>query len=155
MFLSATTEQLSFRTAIQDFFETYRTSQNRNGRYIFSADMTQPLWKARFSSPQEMLEKDDFAESQLDVLSSRVRGDTFKDNITIDAINKTILKQYGGNADGLKLITGNIGIEDWEWYRNEPVAKLSIRILDLCLEKNKVDALLDAILAENPCILTT
>lgn len=155
VFVSATTEQQSFKNAIQDFFEMYRTAQNRNGKYIFEADMTDKLWDARFKSPQDMLEKDDYSNSQLDILLSRVRGDTFKNGVTTEAMNKIILTNFGNNTEGLKLVASDIGIEEWEWYRNEPVAKLSIRLLDLCMETNKVDALLDSIIAYNPNILRT
>ena len=153
VFVSATTEQDSFKSRVQDFFEMYRTAQNRNGKYIFAADMTEKLWDARFKSPQDMLEKDDYSNSQLDILLSRVRGDTFKGGVTIEAVNKIILTNFGGNIEGLKLVAQDIAIDEWEWYQNEPLAKLSIRLLDLCMENNKVDALLDSIVSHNPNVL--
>jgi hypothetical protein len=154
VFVSVTSEQQNYRQAIKDFFGYYRTANNRVGKYILNIDVSQPILDdVLYNTPQELLKTDDFAQSQLDILLARVRGDTFKNDKTIEDINKALLQNFGGDTEGLKRIGEDIGIPAWEWFKNESAAKLSIKLLDLCLEKNKMEALLEALVMDNPTLL--
>lgn len=151
VFVTVTTEQSDYRQRVQDFFEYYRKSNGRNGKYLLEVDISTPLLEAQYLSPAELRKNDATSGPQLDILLSRIRGDTFKGQ-TIEDIIKAINANYDNK--GLERLGSMVDLNPAVWITNESVAKLSIKLLDYCLDNRKVDALLEVIVMDNPSLLS-
>lgn len=151
VFVTVTTEQSGYRQRVQDFFEYYRKSNGRNGKYLLEVDISTPLLEAQYLTPAELRKNDASSGPQLDILLSRIRGDTFKGQ-AIEDIIKAINANY--DSKGLERLGSMVGLNPAVWITNESVAKLSIRLMDYCLENEQVDTLLEVVVMDNPALLS-
>ena len=149
VFVTATNEQTDYRSKVQEFFEYYRNIKGRNGTYMLECDIATPFLDAAYSTPAE-LRQNNYGESQLDIITKRIKGDTFKGR-TIEKIIEIINNNY--TSENIKKLGEPLGLKPFAWITNDPVAKLSIKLLDFCIENNRVDSLLELLVEDNPQIL--
>lgn len=149
VFLTVTNEQRDYRSKVQEFFEHYKKRFGNDGTYILESDVSMPFLDAQYLTPAD-LRKNQYGESQLDILIKRIKGDTFQGK-TIDNIIKAINENY--TSQNIEELGKSIGLQPFKWITPDPVAKLSIKLLDYCIDNDKVDALLDLLVEANPKIL--
>ena len=89
VFARADTVDSSYRSKLTRFFETYKTLDGRTGKYLTSADPTEPLWEADFNTPQDLKSQNEHAESYLSLLTARIRQDSF-DREEIEQVIKAL-----------------------------------------------------------------
>lgn len=150
VFVSAVTNQSGYRNRISDFFEYYLTANGRFGKYLTAGDISDPLWESKFNTPEDLLRTSVNAEAQLDVLLARIHG-TMSKGKTIDAINIALINGY--DIAGLKRLAEYVKIPKGLLPDNETVSNFSIRLIDKCLERRCLDALVDWIIKERPSLI--
>jgi hypothetical protein len=73
VFATANSGDPDHRRHLQEFFESYKARPGRNGEYLTSADISNPLWEARYQSPQELCRSHPSAQSHLKFLERRIQ----------------------------------------------------------------------------------
>ncbi len=58
------------------------------------------------------------------------------------------------SSDDLRAISRDIHIPPAQWYTDTSVAYLAVQLLDICLKRNKVAELVDALSHQNPTLFT-
>ena len=146
VYATASTEEPNWRQELEAFFSKYKEKDERYGRYLFSADISNPLWDAEYRSPKAL------RTPQLEVLEARVRQQTFRGE-TIDTIVQSLAEKY--DNDSLKRLSDTIGISWRQWFvDNSTTANSANRLLEVCLERNKVEELIDAFIRDYPEVLS-
>lgn len=149
VFLTVTNEQKDYHSKVREFFEYYKKRFGNNGTYLLESDVSMPFLDAQYLTPGD-LRKNQYGESQLDLLIRRIKGDTFKGK-TIDNILKAINDNY--TSQSIEELGKYLDLQPFEWITPDPIAKLSIKLLDYCIDNEKVDKLLDLLVEENPKLL--
>lgn len=150
VYATADTGDPGYRSKLERFFDYYKKDAGRYGRYLLAADVGEPLWEAEYDSPSALLRADQGAKSQLELLQARVRADSFKGQ-SLDEIVHLLARLYDGA--GLQRISRSIDIATGHWYKGGTSADSAVELLRLCLERNKVEELLDAIGQEYPAAI--
>jgi hypothetical protein len=148
VFVTSVMAKRDNRKRLEVFFENYKKKENRNGKYLFACDITNPLFKSKYNAPFEM--KDDYENNQMDILEERIRKEYFKDH-AIDEIVQLIPTFYK-TAAAIRTLTDIIELPVAN-LKDDSAAKMSIQLLQMCIENNKVENLIDRMAFENPSIL--
>lgn len=147
VYATADTREPDYRSQLERFFESYKNDVGRYGRYLLSADISDPWWEAEFDSPAALQRAEPGAKSQLALLQARVRKESFKGQ-NLDDIVQLIAGKY--DNDGLTRISTVIGVPPAHWFVGRAVADSTIDLLTLCVSRGKVEELLDAVEKEYP-----
>ena len=142
VYATADTRIKNYRKKISNFFESYKNKKERYGRYLISADINDPLWEADYNSPAELKRAEPGADSEFTILLTRAREEFFNQKST-DEILQLLAENY--THEGLKRISGFIGISEQHWLTRDTTAKSINKLMALCIEREKVEELLDAI----------
>jgi hypothetical protein len=127
------------------FFEYYKNKEGRHGRYLLACDIAHPIFESQYNSPLEM--KDTYSIRQLDLLKSRVRKEYFGKQ----TINELILliPRYYFTPLTIRTLAGMINLPN-ALITDENAAKMSIQLISLCVERNKLEELIDRIAIDFP-----
>jgi hypothetical protein len=147
VYATADTAKPNYRSLVESFFEEYKNAGGRYGRYLLSGDIGDPWWEAEFESPEALRRAVPGAKSQLELLQARVRRESFNGQ-NLDSIVQLLAGTYDNN--GLNRISTLIGISPAHWYTGRAAADSAVELLQLCVERNKVEELLDAVASEYP-----
>jgi hypothetical protein len=151
VFATADTAGKHYRKELEGFFDGYKRDAGRDGRYLLSADINNPLWDAEYDSPAA-LRGDAGAQAQLGLLEARVRQISFKGK-SLTAILDFLTDNYDDVS--MRRISDAVGIPPAQWYASGiSTAALAARFLDKCVKREKVEVLLDAVaLDDNSTLL--
>lgn len=151
VFATAIAAEETHRRELERFFARYCCDQGRDGRYLTSADISEPLWNADYLSPEDLLRSDPVAGSQLRLLERRVR-EAHLGGRTLDLI----LEALGSlpNDGHLARLSTKIGIPPSRWRGAGTVAGASARFLDQ-VPHEKLDELIDAIARDYPALVSS
>ena len=121
-----------YRGELEQFFEGYRQSNDRNGSYLVAADIAQPMWDAEFTSPAQMRGE---KAPQLNLIERRVQ-DNFKGESVIDPL----LAQLTSAPDSGNLIQVSdlAGIPHSQWSRSGTQADEASHLVAAAVHANKV-----------------
>ncbi|HVG20430.1 MAG TPA: hypothetical protein VNI02_15380, partial [Blastocatellia bacterium] len=147
VYATADTRVPNYRKEVETFFDHYKDASGRYGKYLMSADISDPLWEAEYDSPSALQRSEPGARSQLELLQMRVRKDSFRGH-KLDLIVQLLARKY--DNDGLRRISEIIGIPAAHWYTGSASADSSVQLLHLCVDRGKVEELLDAVAGEYP-----
>jgi hypothetical protein len=147
VFATADTRVRNYRKRVEDFFADYKDARGRFGKYLISADIADPLWEAEFDTPEALRRTELGAKSQLELLQARVRGDSFKGR-NLELILQVLAREY--DNDGLRRVSEMVGIPSAHWFTGAAAADSCTQLLHVCLERGKVEELLDAVAVEHP-----
>ncbi len=138
------------RKALESFFEEYKRRDGRFGRYLLSADISEPLWEAEYDSPATLLRAEPGARSQLELLQARVRGACFNEK-RLEEIAELLVLRYDGVS--LQRLSSSIQLEPKLWHKDGVTATTNVAdLLAACLARNKVEELLDAMGRDYPLV---
>lgn len=135
-----------------DFFNTYRTENDRNGRYLIEPFINAPILSTEytlFSSPEE-LRKNVLNSSHLSLLVARVQQELFN-GVTIDSIKIAIDTNL--NIDQLKRFSEWIKINPNKWFTDKPLYDESALFIDACLREGKLEEFVDLFIKDYGAIL--
>jgi hypothetical protein len=147
VYATADTAVPRYRSKLVKFFEGYKKAKGRFGRYLLAADITDPLWEADYERPEDLTRAQPSARSHLELLQARVRSNSFKGK-NLDAIVQMLAGTYDGA--GLRRISRKIQIPTSHWHTERAVADSAADLLAVCVERGKVEELLDVVAAEYP-----
>ena len=147
VYASADSGDSTYRSQLEHFFDKYKRDKGRYGRYLLAGDLDNPMWEADFESPEALQRAEPGAKSQLELLQARVRGDVFRDK-NLEAIVELLAEKY--DNDGLKRIAAAIGVPESHWYTGRASADSAVDLLNVCVDRNKVEELLDGIAIDYP-----
>jgi hypothetical protein len=147
VYATADTGDMHYRSRLEEFFDSYKRDSGRYGRYLLSADISNPLWEADYDDPAA-LRVDQGAMAQLNLLEARVRNESFAGN-SLEQILEVLSTNY--DADSLKRLSDVVGLPRSHWFATGvSAATLGVRILDSARDREKVEVLIDAIALDYP-----
>jgi hypothetical protein len=146
VFATALTVDGAYRHDLERFFARYQRAEGRDGRYLTTADVTEPLWDAEYLSPYELARSDPLAGSQLRLLERRIRDAHFGGR-TLDLL----LEALGALPDDghLARLSSRIGIPAALWRGGGSLAAASARFVDN-VPPEKLPELIDALALDYP-----
>jgi len=150
VYAGADTSVENYRQKLENFFNEYKNKDERYGHYLLAAEINaaNPLWHANYTSPEDLYTKQG-SESQLFLLQERVRAHSFKDK-TIDELIQVLAHNF--DNDDLQEISRDIGISPAHWFTSERAAISAIQLLDICVQRKKVEELVDALAYKNSAL---
>lgn len=147
VYATADTGDPNYRELLQLFFAHYKDDAGRYGRYLLSADISDPLWDAEYSSPEALRRSEPGSESQLALLKARVQRLSFEGR-TLDLLLEALCSHY--DNEGLKRLSTMIKIPVTQWFRGGTIAEAAAQLLAASIERKNVELLLDAMAMDNP-----
>jgi Effector-associated domain 1 len=153
VFATADTGVNGWEKELRSFFEEYRAKNERHGEYLISADPgnPDPLWEAKFTTPEELQMREADAETHLELLQKRIREHSFRGK-TLEELIDVLAGQFQ-DADDFRRLSEDIGIKSSLWYAaGRSSASYAARLVNECAERQKVEELLDLLSKENPGI---
>lgn len=133
----------NFRNDIRLFLGEYKYIDGRDGRYLIDPFINDPLLNQNdvmFSSPEELRRINPSSESHLFLLKERIKNEVFN-SLTIEMIKKFIDNHL--DLDDLKTCSSEIIINPNLWYQGKKMVDESANFLQKCIEKGKVEELVD------------
>lgn len=145
VYATADTSVRGYRQSLEEFFEGYKARNERYGRYLIPADQSQPLFDAEYagSSNQD-------SQSQLRLIEERVHQRSFKGQ-TIDELLQVLASTCSN--DDLKALSRDIRLNPNAWFTGAAAARSAVQLLDVCIQRNKVDELVDALALQKPVLV--
>ena len=146
VYATADTSVSDYRQKLERFFEEYKTRNQRYGRYLIPADQSQPLFDAEYagSSNQD-------GKSQLRLIEERVHLRSFKGQ-TIDELLRVLASNCSN--DDLQALSRDIQLNPNVWFTGMAAARSAVQLLDICLQRNKVEELVDALAMQKPTLVS-
>lgn len=148
VYMTVTTDQ-DERKQIDEFFEYYRTKNNRFGTYLINPNLVNPCLDAKYSHPIDMVSPSE--QANLNLIYERIRDVQFN-NVTIEELLH-ILPKYYGNVNALKKLASNIGIST-ALLMEESGTAMANQLVNLCIKRKKIEELIDWLVLEYPKIFT-
>lgn len=148
VFATADTRVEKYRKRLENFFSQYKNKKERYGRYLLSADISNPLFDAEYDNPASLRRAEAGARAQLELLQARIRTQNFN-NRTIESILQILASNYDNDSLAGR-ITTYIGIPKAQWYTSGSIADSAAQLLQICIEREKVEELLDALARDRP-----
>lgn len=145
VYVTADTSVEDYRQHLEKFFDEYKVSNERYGRYLLPADHCEPLFDADYhdlSRPE--------SRSQLRLLEQRVRLRSFQGQTLDDLVH--VMASRCTNDD-LQAISRDMPLNPNVWFTGEAAARSAVQLLEACLQRDKVDILIDALARFNPALV--
>jgi hypothetical protein len=145
VYATADTSVRDYRQKLERFFEGYKARNERYGRYLLPADQSQPLFDAEYvvSSNQD-------SQYQLRLIEERVHLRSFKGQ-AIDALLQVLASNCSN--DDLQALSRDIQLNPNVWFTGAAAARSAVQLLDVCVQRNKVEELVDALALHNPALV--
>jgi hypothetical protein len=150
VYATADTRVRRHRQKLERFFDSYKNKKDRDGEYLLAADIADPLWDSEFDSPAALRRQNAAAEAALDLLRARVREQSFRGE-AIDEILQVLAEDP--DIDMLLRLSEIVGIRRAHWYQGGSVSEAAVQFMNVCVEREKVEELLDAIAIEDPNVI--
>jgi len=126
VFATGVTSDSDHRQKLEEFFESYKSRSGRQGKYLISADIADPLWDSEFASPQELSRANPSAASHLKMLERRVRDRLFGNDT-----ERELLRELSAlpDIDYLRRVSTLAGIEPSTWQAGGSIADAAAQFL--------------------------
>jgi hypothetical protein len=145
VYATGDTSEKEFRRDLSSFFEHYRNDKGREGIYLTTSDIADPMWNATFADPAEMRAS---KGPQLRLIEKRAK-EAVNGQKSIDALLRS-LSSLDTRTDLLRL-SEKAGIPSRRWSTSGiSLGDEAARLVDAAVQSNKQQALLHAIMLELP-----
>jgi hypothetical protein len=148
VFASAVSGRTDCRGSVARFFARYCRDKGRDGRYLTSADVSEPLWDAEYPTPEDLRRSDGTAGSHLRLLERRVREAHLGER-TLQALQEA-LSSLPDDSHLARLST-RIGIPPAHWRSGVTLSAACVRFLDH-VPPEKLPELVDALAQDYPTL---
>ncbi|CAA2105435.1 hypothetical protein MBUL_03191 [Methylobacterium bullatum] len=138
VYATADSADSDFRCGISRFFEDYRHDRGREGSYLTSADIANPMWDALFANPEDMRFR---KAAQLRLIERRV-AEAARGEDVVDALLRMLSNVQ--EATVLKRLSEKSGIPWRRWSQGGSIAEEAGRLVDRAIETERQQALLYA-----------
>jgi hypothetical protein len=149
VYLNVNTHEKKYRSKMEQFFEYYRLKEGRNGKYLIQFDMNNPLFETIYNTPDELLKQNQYGESQIRLITKRLKNIYFKGKTINDLIE--FISSYYYQQDDLSALCLLANISPGIIAGNS-VAEKTVVLVDYCIEKGIVEQLIDSISIKHPTI---
>jgi hypothetical protein len=150
VYCTTDTQVKNYRVTLEKFFSEYKNREGRYGQYLLAPDINEQLFEAKYQSP-EALRLAPGERAHMELLTARVRRDSFRDQ-DIGQIIELLSRNYDNVS--LQTLSAHIEIAPSLWFIDGTAANSVDQLLNICLERNKVEELLDAIGRDYPKLIT-
>jgi len=137
-FVYAATDSIDagYRGDLEQFFDRYKDLNGREGNYLIAADIAQPMWDAKFTSPADMRN-----QTELNIIEQRVQ-----DNLKGESVIAPLLAQLNSASDKelFKKISDLAGLRHQQWFKNGAQADEASNLVGAAVESTKVAELVQA-----------
>jgi hypothetical protein len=147
VYATASTDRPEHRHDLSTFFDDYKDSHERYGSYLIAADVQNPLWDSKFTSPEDLRRSDPAAGPHLRLLEKRVEEKMLGAN-QIEALLALLPDCY--DKVGLQRISQRIGIPFAHWFADGTMSEASSALVDVVVERNKLGELVEVVSLEFP-----
>jgi hypothetical protein len=144
VYVTADTSDPNFRGGISEFFDNYCKERDRQGKYLLSSDISDPLWDAVFQSPEELRRA---KQPQLKLIEERV-SEALRNQNFIEALLR-VLSLVADHND-LRRWSEDAGVDWRRWSRGGTIAEESAYLVAEAVEANKIIQLVQIIFLEYP-----
>lgn len=145
VYATADTSITDYRQVLERFFDEYKDRNERYGKYLLPADHSTPLFDAEYAGASKW--GDQF---HLNLLKQRVRKRSFKGQ-TIDELLQALTSNCSN--DDLQVLSRDIKLPISIWYTGAASARSADQLLDICIQKKKVEELVDALALQKPSLV--
>lgn len=146
VYATADTNVRDYRQKLEQFFDGYKARNERYGRYLIPADQSHPLFDIEGTSSSNQL-----SQSQLRLLKERVHQRSFRGQDINELLQ--VLTSNCSNDD-LQALSRDIQLDSNIWFTTgATVAQSSNVLLDICIQRNKVEELVDALARQKPTLV--
>jgi len=132
---------------IEKFFKEYRKKDGRNGEYLLNPNIIKPIFASRYLSPKELQKPSERAKLKL--LYERVRNSHFN-GIAIEKLVNEVPKFYS-SKESIITLARNIGVNPQN-LADDSATSMSAQLISICIEKEKVEVLIDRMVIDYPQI---
>jgi hypothetical protein len=141
VFAAVETTDPGFRSEATKFFEGVRTRKGRQGTYLTSADVSDPMWDASFESPADMRDR----AVALRVVEARI-AETMKGSDVIDALLRRLSLM---DVENVRRMGTFAGIPLQRWSKAGLPGEEALRLVDAAVLADRIPALLYEIKIED------
>jgi hypothetical protein len=152
VYATTSTGEDGYRQHLAAFFDAYRQAEGRDGAYLLSADVSDPLWEARYESPEHLRSAERAGHASLQLLEARVQEHTQGTDI-VEALVKALAAVDAPTT--LVRISEEAGIPSGRWHAGGPLAEEAARLVSHALRAQKQRELIDAYVAAVPGALVS
>lgn len=140
VYVTVNTLEKTMRRDVTKFFESYRKDRGREGIYLTSADIVEPMWEATFEDPSDMREN---KAPQLRLIQQRVKETVAGKDVT-DALIRKLCKL--STPSDLKHVSAKADIPYRRWWaEGKTLAEMAQRLVDDAIRSDKQLALLQVV----------
>ncbi len=129
------------RQEVAAFFDAYAKADGRRGRYLLGADAVEPIWEARYPSPEALRERDG-----LEVLRARIEGG-LRERRNVEALVRALTGLDGGR---LAMFAADAGVPEGWRADGLPMSALANRLAAAALEAGQFTALVTRVAEDYP-----
>jgi hypothetical protein len=147
VYAAASTGETGYRRELEDFFEAYRHANGRDGSYLLGADVNDPMWDARYRSPEALRSAERAGGACLHLLEARVK-ELAQGRETLSALVEALASVP--NPTDLRKISADAGIPHGRWVSGGGLAEDSARLVSKAVSAGKVQDLVDAFVDSFP-----
>ena len=144
VYATGDTSERSFRGELTSFFERYRKAEGRDGTYLLSSDISEPMWDAWFSDPTELRRG---KKAQLQLIEDRV-NEAVNGGSVIDALANAISTLPNITKTDLLRLSEDALIKTGRWSHEGTIAENSARLVAEAVRVGQQKALLQLVIME-------
>jgi hypothetical protein len=136
-----------WREEVASFFDWYKNQSSRYGEFLLGADLVDPLWDARYSTPAELQKAE---KAGLNLLEARV-VDPETSGLLIELLQRALIPALQ-DATPLNLIAAAAEIPK-RWDNTGSLAHQVESLLDVARQTDHLPQLVDAVQVNLPDVL--
>jgi hypothetical protein len=142
VFATGYTGDHAYRNKLEDFFESYKQREGRQGRYLIAGDMAEPIWTADYARPEDLNRAEPAASSHLKLLERRVRLRLDGDDTETRLLQALCTAP---DIDYLRRISAHVGIDPATWVTGGTIAAAAVQFLARIDREQHLPGILEAL----------
>jgi hypothetical protein len=142
VFATGRTGDVQYRNKLEDFFDSYKQREGRQGRYLIAADIGEPLWDADYTRPEELSRADPAAGSHLKLLERRVRSRLDGEDTETRVLQALCTAP---DIDHIRRISTHVGIDPSTWVTGGTIAAAAAQFLASIDREQHLPGILEAL----------
>jgi hypothetical protein len=147
VYVTADSKAKDVKLKIEKFFNDYSKKDGRNGEYLLNPNIINPIFESRYTCPSELQKPSE--KAKLNLLYQRIK-DVHFNNVAIDLLINDLPKFYQ-SSNAIITLARHAGINP-TLLAEDSATSMSAQLISLCIEKEKVEVLIDRMIYDYPQI---
>lgn len=147
VYVTADCKAKDVKLKIEKFFNDYSKKDGRNGEYLLNPNIINPIFESRYTCPSELQKPSE--KAKLNLLYQRIK-DVHFNNVAIDLLINDLPKFYQ-SSNAIITLARHAGINP-TLLAEDSATSMSAQLISLCIEKEKVEVLIDRMIYDYPQI---